>query len=104
MFTSDYRKEFPDRPPIEVEIPKGFVDDSWRNDICPKFYNAKLGLVLWVEEPDASKREIPEMLRFCLQRVEVLPAGDYVWPQGEINTICESDDFSDILAALKRLG
>lgn len=97
-----YSSEFPNRPPIEFEIPEGFVDESWNQDVCPKFYNEELGVVLWVEEPDASKREFPEMGRFCLVRVTPLEDGDFEFSNPP-DVICESESFDDVLAALAKL-
>ena len=56
----DYKTEFPD---FDFEIPKipdGFVDDSWHNDICPKFerkYNETHKMVLGVNYLDENRRE-----------------------------------------------
>lgn len=99
--TPDYRQEFPGRPEIEVAIPEGFEDSSWCQDVCPKFYSPALGLVLWIEEPDADKREFPDLPRFCLQRVNVLPDSDYEFPDGPMPPLCESDDWQEILAAIE---
>lgn len=36
---------------------KGFIDDSWRNDVCPSLLNEKLNLKLWVDYVNPNKRE-----------------------------------------------
>ena len=36
---------------------KGFVDDSWGNDVCPSLYNPERKMKLWVDYVNPAKRE-----------------------------------------------
>jgi len=96
-YQPDYRQEFPDRMPIDVAIPDGFVDDSWRNDICPKFVNIDAGLLLWIEEPDPAERETSDWPRFLLERVERLPDG-YEFLD---DVLVRSEHFDDVLKEIE---
>jgi hypothetical protein len=54
-----YKTEFPF---FDYDIPnlEGFVDMSWRNDICPKFVrklNDTQEIVVWVNFADEDRRE-----------------------------------------------
>lgn len=56
---------------IEQLVERGILfDSSWHNDLYPSFGFAKDSdadeLRLWVDHPDASKREMPECARFTL--------------------------------------
>jgi len=85
-----YRNEFPDFPASDMpgDIPPGFVDSSWRNDICPSFTNEALGLVLWIDFADPSRREFPHWHRY---RVTTASADD-------IADLFDSDDFAAVVA------
>jgi hypothetical protein len=41
------------------ELPElaGFVDDSWRNDVCPSMLNIERNLKLWVDYVNPARRE-----------------------------------------------
>lgn len=41
------------------EMPQleGFIDDSWRNDVCPSLLNESKNLKLWVDYVDINRRE-----------------------------------------------
>jgi hypothetical protein len=91
-----FRTEFPDYPADAMPaMPAGFVDSSWKNDICPGFRNEKLNLVIYADFPNAADREFPEEPRFTLHSiVENDATGD---------TIAVSDDWNEVyLAALIR--
>jgi hypothetical protein len=36
---------------------KGFIDDSWRNDVCPSLLNESKNLKLWVDYKNPNRRE-----------------------------------------------
>jgi hypothetical protein len=50
---------FPDYPVEDVpaDIPKGFADESWTNDLCPSFGHPDLGVTLYIDYLDPAKRE-----------------------------------------------
>lgn len=67
-----YRDEFPEFGELDVEIPEGFTDNSWHNDVCPSFicqidevgdYIVKLS----VDHKDPEKRELQGYPRFLAQ-------------------------------------
>lgn len=62
--------EFTDYPADSMpDLPAGWVDSSWHNDVCPSFENTALGLVLYVDHPDPNEREHgPETPRYSLHR------------------------------------
>jgi hypothetical protein len=64
-----YKTEFPDFV-LDVEIPAGFIDNSWHNDAMPNWIRELPDgrmVVLWVDYLDPAKREIlPESGRFIL--------------------------------------
>lgn len=84
-----YRKEFPD---FDYDLPviAGFEDESWHNDVCPSLANDDMGLRLWCDYIDVSKREISSdtCKRFTLA------GGD----DGVV--LVASDDIADILAVI----
>jgi len=55
-----YKEEFPDYV-LDVQIPEGFEDCSWHNDVCPhweKILNKQTGerLELWIDYKEVEKR------------------------------------------------
>jgi hypothetical protein len=42
------------------ELPElaGFVDDSWRNDVCPSMLNIERNLKLWIDYVNPARREV----------------------------------------------
>jgi hypothetical protein len=42
----------------ELPTLDGFVDDSWRNDVCPSMLNEARNLKLWVDYVDPDRREV----------------------------------------------
>lgn len=41
----------------ELPTLAGFVDDSWRNDVCPSLLNEARNLKLWVDYVNPDRRE-----------------------------------------------
>lgn len=84
-------REFPDfdlatLPPI----PEGWTDSSWHNDACPSFTKGELQL--FIDYADPARRELGiEAPRFALMRMPDL-------------TLCWSDEWADVLAAIARTG
>ena len=55
-----YRYEFPDFDYDIPQLPDGFVDVSWHNDVCPSFsrdLNDTQEMVLWINYANEDRRE-----------------------------------------------
>jgi len=90
--------EFPDFPIDGLPpIPEGFGDNHRINDGCPSWHNAHLGMTLYIDHPDESKRIDPPLHahRYTLQRDAAQP--------GYRHLVASSNDWPDILAAIARL-
>lgn len=86
-----YTVEFPSFDPATMpQIPAGFKDQSWCNDVCPSFYSAGLDLSLWVDFADPDQRELPNEPRFA-----VAACGD---PNDHV--FFNSDDWSQVLCVI----
>jgi hypothetical protein len=107
-----FREEFDDFPASDwPTMPAGFDDSSWGSDACPSAQNSDLGLLLWIDYADPAKSEYPEaraageLKRFTLCAMYE-GQGPHGWQAQPLNereaspAICESDDFTEILAAL----
>ena len=49
-----YKIEFPDYDDI-LSFPEGWIDDSWHNDVCPKFIKDKI--LIWCDYKEFDRRE-----------------------------------------------
>lgn len=89
-----WKRAFPDFDGVPGGIPEGFRDASWRNDAMPSFLNAEMGLRLYVDYPEASRRGSPDAPRFSLYRTD---------PEGEPHeeSLAEGDDWQEILDAVE---
>lgn len=97
-----YRDAFPDFGEMDVEIPAGFADVSFRNDACPVFASEELGLFLHVDYKDAELREFQELKRFSL--VRGTPDAEHGLQTDMANeTILETDDFEAVVQTVERL-
>lgn len=70
---------FPTYPAADLPpLPHGWVDLSWRNDLCPCYApSVDSELRLWLDFPNPADREFPEAARFSLHDGEaVLWQGD----------------------------
>ena len=86
-----YSIAFPDFGPMDVAIPAGFDDTSWKNDACPSFIG--FGLKIWVDYADAAKREMENLTRFAVVKVD---------EEGcDIEYVLQSDDWNEVLACIK---
>lgn len=84
-----FATEFPDFPVADMPaIPGGFIDTSWHNDVCPSFTSDVLGLTIWVDYADVTRREHQGWLRF-----RVTPQDHGVDVSGED---LETDDWADV--------
>jgi len=90
-----YLTEFPDFGVMDVEIPKGFIDDSWHNDAMPRFVNEKDLMVLWVDFENRDLSDMPSCARFGLYRYDI-NTDDQLY-SGEYVESLESDNYQDIL-------
>jgi hypothetical protein len=72
----------------------GFKDSSWRNDFCPSLENEQLGLKLFCDYADKSKRECGGD-KFILYRLDDGASID--------ETIASSEDLNVILEAINDL-
>lgn len=90
-----YIREFPDFPTIEVEIPAGFVDASWHNDVSPHWEDEARGLSLWIDYPDPAIREMGK----DWPRYQVFIMGD----DGEYldDPLVATEKWEEVLAALE---
>ena len=66
-----YATEFPEFPADAYPVlPDGWHDSSWHNDTCPSARNGEFeapgSCVLWIEEPDAARREVASDPRYIL--------------------------------------
>lgn len=55
-----YKYEFPNFDYDIPQLPEGFVDVSWHNDVCPSFscdLNETQEMVVWVNYADENRRE-----------------------------------------------
>jgi hypothetical protein len=92
--TTTWRNEFPDfRPEDMPAIPAGFLDTSWRNDVCPSFTSDPLGLTLWIDYLNPADREYPAWSRFRLE-------GQDHGIDKPHEFALDTDDFNDVLAAI----
>lgn len=86
-----YQTEFPDFI-LDVEIPAGFDDQSWHNDVCPRFEkNLPDGqyLVIWVDYADPEDREYSNCHRFAVD----IHDHDATY----LDTLIRSDNWQEIL-------
>lgn len=65
-----YQKAFGCTFDLGIDVPKFFVDQSYKNDVSPRFvYQCDGGraFVLWVDFAAEEKREYPESQRYTLE-------------------------------------
>lgn len=86
-----YRTEFPDYDDV-LRIPKGFVDCSYHNDICPhvsQYYRneeTELMINIWQDYVDPDKREYSDYPRFIFS-IEI---------NGDVIFECKTDVWEEI--------
>jgi hypothetical protein len=86
---TNYRTAFPDFV-LDIEVPAGFDDTSYRNDSCPSWVNARAGLHLFIDYQDPADRET-DGPRFILSEFD---------DDGVGATIVESEDIEVIYARI----
>ena len=66
-----YATEFPAFATAAMPaLPAGWIDQSWRHDLMPRFVNTDLGLGLWVDHSDPALAAWPDQGRFGLYRLD----------------------------------
>jgi len=86
-----YKKAFPS---FDANLPviTGFVDESWKNDVCPSMLNESKGLKLFVNFNNPKLRETGG-LKYALFR--------YAAPDFECHFIRETNSLADIRKTAK---
>jgi hypothetical protein len=85
-----YRTEFPGFVLGNIEIPAGFVDQSWKNDACPSWQNDFLRLRLWIDFEKPEERDADGARRFLLQTITR-------WDDDSPETIYDGDKYATVL-------
>jgi len=83
-----YKYEFPNFDYDIPQLPDGFVDVSWHNDVCPSFscdLNEKQEMVVWVDFADENMRECGGQ-QFTLVIQEIDNASDPLGFDSEFET------------------
>jgi hypothetical protein len=89
-----YKNEFPDFV-LDVEIPAGFIDNSWHNNAMPCWYRELADnqvVVLWIDYADTALRDHPLNARFVVHLMD-----------NTLTDVSESfvtDDYKEILQQL----
>jgi hypothetical protein len=86
-----YKKAFPDFE-LDVEIPAGFNDTSWRNDACPSWENPAGSMKLFVDYQQPEDRECGGG-RFTLA---------YLDQDGTIENEFTTDDWAEMTAQIEK--
>lgn len=92
-----YRTEFPDFPESDwPEMPEGFEDTSWHNDVCPNITCEALSLAIYIDYSDPKARETGENgERFTVYRLD----GDHTITDDALTT----DNWQEVLDLVARV-
>ena len=96
-----FRTEFPDFPLADYPtLPPGFRDSSWHHDVCPSMRNETLGLLVFIDFTDVTKREFTDddSPRFSVLKMD----GDGCLENSD--TILTTDDWAEVLALIASKG
>lgn len=104
--TTDYKGkqpftvEFPEFDPQTMpEIPAGWEDISWHNDVCPSFQVGNpdgIWFRVWIDFEKEAEREFPQSrTRFAIDRLDEV--------SGDEETLMQSDDWAEIVAKVAQL-
>jgi len=91
-----WKEEFGEEFAVPPEISNQMLDDSWHNDVCPRFTSPDISnIVVWVDHPDPDQREM------CGSRFTVIVEKEY----GEAITSVQlsTDTASEVLDEVVRL-
>lgn len=97
---ANYREAFPDFGELDVVLPPGFVDCSFRNDSCPAFVDEERGLFLFVDYADPDRREVPDLSRFSLVEGTRHPIHGLQRTAQDVDVV-STDDWDEVLAVLE---
>ena len=96
MQAISFKREFPNFDPATMpEIPSGFTDSSWHNDICPSFYDEARKLRLFINYLDPEERELP-FKRFIVDRFDQ-------WTDTEGVLLLETEDWNEVLNFISQI-
>lgn len=93
---SNYKRHFFDYT-LDVTIPDGFVDMSYRNDTCPSWaviVSDDERIKLYVDYADCEQREDTDACRFTLVHENDV-TGEYV-------TLAHTDNYNEILTVIEK--
>lgn len=80
--------EFPDYELATLpDIPAGWDESSWHNDVCPSFLARDERLLIFVDYDDAEAREWPESFRFSVSHID---------KEADIHPLLESNDWQEV--------
>jgi hypothetical protein len=99
----NYKTEFPCFDFVIPQLPDGFIDTSWHNDVSPKFerkYNETHSVVFWVDYLDESRRECGgRQLTVLIQLTDDDGVGSYIEPE----YVIETDSWDEAINAINQL-
>jgi hypothetical protein len=91
-----YQQAFPDFGDLDIQLPKGARDFSYKHDTCPSFivkeFDEGTCLVLYVDYLKVEMREMAEARRFLVE----LRLGE----SELLNVLLTTEDYSDALALI----
>jgi hypothetical protein len=91
-----YLYAFPDFGELDIQLPAGFSDTSYKNDTCPSFSSEKFtngsSLALFVDYKEVDKREYENTKRFLLVHRD----SDDTYVKDLVHT----DSFEEVLKAV----
>jgi hypothetical protein len=89
-----YATAFPDYPAASMpNVPVGFYDGSYRNDVCPRFISDDDRVSIWVDYPDPDAREFSLVRQY---RVTLASIDDGI--------VLETDDWLEAVEAAAMLA
>ena len=95
---SEYLDSFPEYETSDMpEIPAGFEDQSWHNDVMPSWTHSGAHLILWIAHSDKLKREDADAPRFQLYALD----DDH--QMTEDPAILSTDDWAEMAARIALL-
>lgn len=73
---------------FEENLPIGFVDDSYGNDVCASVISSALGLKIFIDSKNPEDREEPQYPRFSIYKTNIYGETE--------DLIFETDEFEKI--------
>lgn len=85
---------------FEHELPVGFVDDSYGNDVCASILSKELKLKIFIDDVNHENREITDSNRFTMLQTNEDGEVLYDFDEG----FCfETDSWDEILKAINSI-